>query len=253
MYAKSSLSRRNFLKTGSIRPGPEQGFDPVRDGYSYRESYHDAYTKPILVHTTPVQLSDAGPISSSVPFKMPIRNASYRLDVDPNRIKFVPRNSNYPRVVGSFSEDRVSVPKSGTCGAGSEGDILEKFSDTLMRRDRETRERDEQEKKKEQELKDRGYTLDEALGTWKKTGPSKEDIEQASQSRDKMNRAITNYFNAQYKGRKGMGLYKNKNGEVQILTKYDPVGNLEKAEVSGWLIYIDKSSGIDVEYWASKQ
>ena len=171
MYQKSSLSRRNFVRTGSIRPGTEKGYDPVRDGYSYQQKYHDAYTHPILVHATPVQLSDAGAIPSSVPFSMPLRNASYRLDVDPNKIKYVPRNSNYPRIVGSFSEDRVSAPKSGTCGAGSEGDILEKFSDMLMRKDRETRERDDAE----QNLKDKGFTKDETTGTWKKTGLSKEE------------------------------------------------------------------------------
>jgi hypothetical protein len=180
MYARSSLSRRNFAQQHVISPGPEKSFDPVRDGYSYRQSYHDAYTNPILVHTTPVQLSDAGPISSSVPFKMPLRNASYRLDIDPNRIKFVPRNSNYPRVVGVFSEDRVALPKSGTCGAGAEGDILEKYSDALLRKDREVRERDEADKRKEDKLKDKGYTCDEDTGICEKTGPSKAEKEETN-------------------------------------------------------------------------
>ena len=199
MYQKSSLSRRNFVRTGSIHPGAEKGYDPVRDGYSYQQKYHDAYTHPILVHATPVQLSDAGAIPSSVPFSMPLRNASYRLDVDPNKIKYVPRNSNYPRIVGSFSEDRVAAPKSGTCGAGSEGDVLEKFSDMLMRRDRETRERDEADKKREQELKDRGMTHDPVTDTWKKTGPSKEEKEKDNALRMKTDKAITNYFNKYYK------------------------------------------------------
>ena len=175
MYQKSSLSRRNYVRTGTIRPGPEKGFDPVRDGYSYQQKYHDAYTNPILVHTTPVQLSDAGPIASSVPFSMPLRNAAYRLDVDPNKLKYVPRNSNYPRIVGVFSEDRLSAPKSGGCDAGKEGEVLEKFSDALDRRDRETRERDEKDKKDDQEIADRGLTYDKLTGTYKKTGPTKNE------------------------------------------------------------------------------
>lgn len=206
MYQKSSLSRRNFVRTGSIHPGAEKGYDPVRDGYSYQQKYHDAYTHPILVHATPVQLSDAGAIPSSVPFSMPMRNASYRLDMDPNKIKYVPRNSNYPRIVGSFSEDRVAAPKSGTCGAGSEGDVLEKFSDMLMRRDRETRERDEADKKREQELKDRGMTHDPVTDTWRKTGPSveekaKEEAQKADETakQNQRNSDVECYFNRNYK------------------------------------------------------
>ncbi len=221
MYQKSSLSRRNFVKTGSIRPGTEKGYDPVRDGYSYQQKYHDAYTHPVLVHTTPVQLSDAGAIPSSVPFSMPLRNASYRLDVDPNKIKYVPRNSNYPRIVGSFSEDRVAAPKSGTCGAGSEGDILEKFSDMLMRRDRETRERDEADKKREQELKDRGMTHDPVTDTWKKTGPSKEEKADQEKKLDRQDELLRRWYSSNRSVQDGQS-YKleTENGHLVPYQKY---------------------------------
>lgn len=231
MYQKSSLSRRNFMRTGSIRPGAEKGFDPVRDGYSYQQKYHDAYTHPILVHTTPVQLSDAGAIPSSVPFSMPLRNASYRLDVDPNKIKYVPRNSNYPRIVGSFSEDRVAAPKSGTCGAGSEGDILEKFSDMLMRKDRETRERDEEDKKREQELNDRGLTLDPVTNTWTKTQPSKEEKVEIEKQLTRQDELLRRWLRVNQGKRSGFEFkLETENGHLVPYSKYGPDGKWNRLD-----------------------
>ena len=96
----------------------------------------------------------------------------------------------------------MAAPKSGTCGAGTEGDILEKFSDMMLRKDRETRVRDEADKRKKQELADRGFTYDDVTDTWKKTGPTKEEREKeraTQEEEQKIRNAVECYFNRNYK------------------------------------------------------
>jgi hypothetical protein len=59
-----------------------------------------AYKRPFNKVTTPRYLSHPQAIPLSAPFSIAIRNASYNLNADPDRLFFTPKNGLYPRAVG---------------------------------------------------------------------------------------------------------------------------------------------------------
>ena len=60
-----------------------------------------AFQNGVMVQTTPRQLSEAAVIPSSAPFKLAIRNASFNLNYNPQRAKFMPRSGIIPRMRGT--------------------------------------------------------------------------------------------------------------------------------------------------------
>lgn len=91
--------------------------------YNVHQEEQTAFRRAGFSLITPVQLADAAPIPSSIPFKQAIRNASYNLNGNKRDLYFYPRNGALPRVRGVLGDDiMVEGGKGGGGGGGGDDD-----------------------------------------------------------------------------------------------------------------------------------